>query len=100
MRKCIAPERLAALPDAEVVERLVAVRGIGPWSAHMHLLFALGRPDVWPTGDLGVQKGLARIRGLGRPVTARELEALGEAYRPHRSLVAWYAWRALEIDFP
>lgn len=96
----LEPRRLARLPDEEVVARLVTVRGIGPWSAHMHLLSGLGRMDVWPVGDLGVRQGIARWRGLAAPPTPRALEALGEPYRPWRSLLAWYAWRAVEIGYP
>ncbi|MFM8385199.1 MAG: DNA-3-methyladenine glycosylase family protein [Planctomycetia bacterium] len=96
----LEPRRLARLPDEEVVARLVTVRGIGPWSAHMHLLFGLGRMDVWPVGDLGVRQGIARWRGLAALPSPRALEALGEPYRPWRSLLAWYAWRAVEIGYP
>ena len=78
----------------------MAVRGIGPWTAHMFLLFTLRRPDVWPTGDLGVRVGYARAYGLAEPPTPRELEALGEPFRPHRSVVAWYCWRAADTATP
>lgn len=66
----------------------------------MHLLFGLGRMDVWPVGDLGVRQGIARWRGLAALPSPRALEALGEPYRPWRSLLAWYAWRAVEIGYP
>lgn len=91
---------MGRLDDAEVERRLVAVRGIGPWTAHMFLLFTLRRPDVWPTGDLGVRVGYARAYGLAEPPTPRELEALGEPFRPHRSVVAWYCWRAADTATP
>jgi 3-methyladenine DNA glycosylase/8-oxoguanine DNA glycosylase len=100
VRGDLDPGTLTRASDEEVVARLTRVRGIGPWSAHMHLIFSLGRPDVWPTGDLGVQKGVAAWKGLATTPGPRELEALGEAWRPHRTLAAWYAWRALEIGFP
>lgn len=86
------------LDDEEVQRRLTSVRGIGPWTAHMFLMFALRRPDVWPVGDLGVRTGFARIHGLGEAPRERELIPLGEAYRPWRSAAAWYCWRALETD--
>lgn len=95
----LVPEALRRCSDEEVVARLTCVRGIGPWSAHMHLLFALQRPDVWPTGDLGVRLGLARVLGLAEPPAPRRVEALGEPFRPYRSTLAWYAWRAVEIGF-
>ncbi len=84
------------LSDEEVVERLVHVRGIGPWTARMFLLFELRRPDVWPTGDLGVRTGYAALHRLQAAPSARELEALGDRFRPWRSAAAWYCWRALE----
>ena len=92
--------RLPELPDDEVVERLSTVRGIGPWTAQMYLIFALRRPDVWPVGDLGVRAGYARVHGLGEVPTQKEMPALGEAYRPWRSAAAWYCWRVLETDLP
>jgi DNA-3-methyladenine glycosylase II len=88
---------LAALEDHAVVERLCRVRGVGPWTAQMHLLFDLRRPDVWPTGDLGVRAGLGRVLGWDAPPTAAEAELMGVGYRPWRSAVAWYCWRAVEI---
>lgn len=88
------------LEDEAVVERLVAVRGIGRWTAQMFLMFQLRRPDVWPTGDLGVRNGYARIFALDEPPAPAELEALGERLRPHRSTAAWYCWRAADLVLP
>jgi len=82
--------------DAEVVTRLSTVRGIGRWTSEMFLMFQLQRLDVWPTGDLGVRKGYGLAWGIPTP-TAKELEPLGEPYRPYRSVVAWYCWRASEL---
>jgi DNA-3-methyladenine glycosylase II len=90
------PHRLRAESDAEVTARLSAVRGIGKWTAEMFLMFQLRRLDVWPTGDLGVRKGFGLAWGIPTP-TARELEPLGDPYRPYRSVVAWYCWRAAEL---
>lgn len=87
-------------PDEEVVRRLTLVRGIGPWTAHMYLLFRLHRPDVWPVGDLGVRAGFAKIHGLQEHPTPKELAGLGERYRPWRSAAAYYCWRALETELP
>lgn len=92
--------RLPELPDDEVVARLSTVRGIGPWTAQMYLIFALHRPDVWPVGDLGVRAGYARIHDLDDVPTQREMPALGEAYRPWRTAAAWYCWRVLETELP
>ncbi len=87
-------------PDDEVVRRLTTVWGIGEWTAQMYLMFRLHRPDVWPTGDLGVRAGYARICGLDAQPSAKELEPLGDTLRPWRSAAAWYCYRALEIDAP
>ena len=90
------PRRLRAESDAEVIARLTAVRGIGTWTAQMFLMFQLRRLDVWPTGDLGVRKGFGLAWQIPTP-TAKQLEPLGDPYRPYRSVVAWYCWRAAEI---
>ena len=82
--------------DAEMVARLSTVRGIGKWTAEMFLLFQLRRLDVWPTGDLGVRRGYGLAWQVPTP-TAKELDPLGESYRPYRSIVAWYCWRAAEF---
>ena len=87
---------LRAVSDADLVTRLSSVRGIGPWTAEMFLMFQLRRLDVWPTGDLGVRKGFGLAWGIPTP-TAKELEPLGDPFRPYRSVVAWYCWRAAEL---
>lgn len=86
------------LSDSDVVEHLTLVRGIGPWTAQMFLLFELERPDVWPTGDLGVRSGFARAFGLEEVPTQRQLEPLGDPFAPNRSTIAWWCWR--EMDTP
>ncbi len=90
------PPGLRSESDAEVVARMSAVRGIGRWTAEMFLMFQLRHLDVWPTGDLGVRKGFGLAWGIPTP-TAKQLEPLGEPYRPYRSVVAWYCWRAAEL---
>jgi DNA-3-methyladenine glycosylase II len=92
----LTPRGLARESDEEVIERLSAVRGIGRWTAEMFLIFQLRRLDVWPTGDLGVRRGYGLAWQVPMP-TARELEPLGDPYRPYRSVVAWYCWRAAEL---
>jgi DNA-3-methyladenine glycosylase II len=92
----LSPRGLSRQSDEEVIARLSTVRGIGPWTAQMFLMFQLRRLDVWPVGDFGVRHGY----GLGWNVptpTARELEPLGDLYRPYRTVVAWYCWRAAEL---
>jgi DNA-3-methyladenine glycosylase II len=90
------PAGLRRESDADVVARLTTVRGIGKWSAEMFLMFQLRRLDVWPTGDLGVRKGFGLAWGIPTP-TAKQLDPLGDPFRPYRSVVAWYCWRAAEI---
>lgn len=92
------PDRahLTTLSDAEVEGALVAVRGVGPWTAQMLMMFTLGRPDVWPAADLGVQEGYRLVSGADARPTAAALAAEGERYRPFRSAAAWYLWRAVD----
>ncbi len=83
---------LAELDDAAAIERLVQAKGIGPWSAEIYLLFALGRPDVWPADDLAVQVAVQRVKGLdARPGRAAMVE-IAEPWRPHRSAAARFLW--------
>jgi len=83
--------------DDEVVRRLTMVRGVGPWTAHMYLMFRLHRPDVWPVGDYGVRAGYATIHDMKKQPTQKQLENRGDAYRPWRSAAAWYCWRAVDL---
>jgi DNA-3-methyladenine glycosylase II len=92
----LSPRGLARESDEEIVARLSAVRGIGPWTAEMFLIFQLRRLDVWPTGDLGVRRGYGLAWRIPAP-GARELQRLGDPYRPYRSVLAWYCWRAAEL---
>jgi DNA-3-methyladenine glycosylase II len=89
--------RLRKMGDEEIISRLIAVRGVGPWTAEMLLIFRLGRPDVLPTSDFGVRKGFMITYGTKDLPTAKELLAHGERWRPFRSVASWYMWRALEI---
>ena len=89
----------ASMTDDEIVDRLVTVRGIGRWTAEMFLIFELRRPDVWPVDDLAVRRGFAIAQGLAA-ITPRELSAAGERYRPHRTVAAWYCWRATDAVLP
>ncbi len=87
---------LLRMSDDEIVARLTTVRGIGRWTVEMLLLFDLGRPDVWPVDDYGVRKGFAKTFGRRKLPTPKQLMKLGEKWRPHRSVAAWYFWRALD----
>ena len=88
--------RLARVGDEEIVARLSTVRGIGKWSAEIFLMFQLRRMDVWPTGDLAIRKGYSLAWGIPTP-TPKQLDALGEPYRPYRTVLAWYCWRASQL---
>jgi DNA-3-methyladenine glycosylase II len=89
---------LARRPDDEVVRALSALRGIGPWTAQMFLMFRLGRLDVMPELDLGVQEGVRRLDGLDARPTPRELRARSECWRPLRSVGSWMMWRLADED--
>jgi DNA-3-methyladenine glycosylase II len=91
---------LAKMSDEEIIERLTSVRGIGRWTVEMLLLFDLGRPDVWPVTDYGVQKGYAKTFRKRKLPTPKELHRIGEKWRPYRSAAAWYFWRALDTAEP
>jgi len=93
-------DRMNRLPDEQVVQELVLVRGIGEWTAHMFLMFQCGRLDVWPTGDFGVRNGYAQMYGLDPMPTAKQLEPLGDRFRPYRSLVACWCWQAVDTVTP
>ena len=86
--------------DEEIIRRLTLVKGIGPWTAQMYLMFRLHRPDVWPVLDLGVRSGFSKVHGLEAAPGPKELEPLGDRYRPWRSAAAFYCWRALENELP
>jgi DNA-3-methyladenine glycosylase II len=90
------PGELHDLSDEALIERLLVVRGVGPWTVQM-LLLRLGRPDVLPTADLGIRKGVARIDGLEAAPTPREVARRGEVWAPFRSVASWYLWRVLEV---
>lgn len=85
---------LAALPsdDEEAIAQLVRIKGIGRWSAEIYLLFAEGRPDIWPAGDLAVQAGIGRILGLEERPSEKATRELAEGWRPHRGAVAILTW--------
>jgi|SRR5437588_847355 len=89
---------LAKMTDEEIIERLIIVRGIGRWTVEMLLLFDLGRPDVWPIHDYGVRKGFAKTFGKRKLPTPKQLLKHGKKFAPHRSVAAWYFWRALDND--
>lgn len=85
------------MSDEELVERLISVRGIGAWTVEMFLIFRLGRPDVLPIHDYGVQKGFALTYAKKQIPKPRELAKFGERWRPYRTVASWYMWRAVQL---
>ena len=84
-------------PDDEVMRQLVAVKGIGRWTAEIYLMFRLGRPDIFPADDLGLMNAVQRVYGLRQRPTPEKLRRRSEPWRPYRSVAAWYLWASLEI---
>lgn len=91
-------DALHAMDDAAIVERLTAVRGVGPWTAEMLLIFQLGRPDVLPVTDYGVRNGFRRAFGFEELPTPAVLRDAAERWRPYRSVASWYLWRVVDLD--
>jgi len=89
-------EELETLSDSEVIERLTEVKGIGVWTVHMFLMFALRRTDVLPVGDLGIRNAIKAAYGLKQSPTPAEVEAMGARWRPYCTVASWYLWRSLE----
>ena len=94
----VVPTRqaIARMSDVEIIERLTTIRGVGPWTVEMLLMFTLGRPDVLPATDYGVRSGFALVYGLKELPLPKDVLAHGERWRPYRSVASWYFWRALE----
>ena len=88
---------LAPLDDDEIIDRLTQVKGVGPWSVKMYLMFRLGRPDVLPQTDLGIRKGIMRTYGLKEMPPPKEVIQIAEPWRPYRTLACWFLWRSLEL---
>lgn len=93
-------EEAGKMSDQELVDRLISVRGIGAWTVEMFLIFRLGRPDVLPIHDYGVQKGWALTYRKRRIPKPKELLKFGERWRPYRTVASWYMWRAVELAGP
>ena len=83
--------------DDAIIDSLTSIKGIGVWTAHMFLIFALNRPDVFPVGDLGVRAALRNKHGLAELPHPKDCHELGEAWKPYRSVASWYLWRSLEL---
>jgi DNA-3-methyladenine glycosylase II len=88
--------RLVRMSDEEVIQALTAVKGIGVWTAQMFLMFALQRPDVLPTGDLGIQNAMKRAYALDAAPKPDEMMRIAQPWRPYASVASWYLWRSLD----
>lgn len=89
-------DELLELTDQEVIDRLTMVKGIGVWTAHMFLIFALRRPDVLPTGDLGIRNAIRKAYGLEELPSPADMETMAGRWRPYCTVASWYLWRSLE----
>ena len=96
--RAIDLDALDALPDEEIIDALVKVKGIGRWSAEMFLIFRLHRPDVLPVGDLGIVVAVQRAYRLRTRPKPERLRKIGDAWRPYRSVASWYLWRSLDNE--
>lgn len=93
-------ERLDQMADEEVIAALTQVKGFGEWSAHMLLMFHLGRPDILPVGDLGVRNGMKAAYGLEETPTPKEAKEIGAKWSPYATVASWYMWQILDIITP
>ena len=89
-------EAMRRMKDDEVMQALTSLKGVGAWTAHMFLIFALRRKDVLPVGDLGIRVAVQKAYGLDEIPQPAQVEALGEKWRPYRTVASWYLWRSLE----
>lgn len=94
----IEPKKFKTMSDEEIREHLIAVKGIGRWSADMFLMFALNRPDVLPIGDLGIRKGFQKLFKMKELPDPKKMERLAEPWRPYRTIASWYLWRLADED--
>ena len=92
----LSDRRLLKADDDEVIESVTAIKGVGRWTADMLLMFCIGRPDVLPVGDLGIQNGMRAAYGLTAGPKPAEMMEIAEAWRPYRSVGAWYLWRTID----
>lgn len=96
----IRPDRFPSMSDEEIREHLVAVKGIGVWTADMFLMFTLGRPDVLPTLDLGIRKGFKKLCNLRVEPTHEKMQKLAKDWAPYRTVASWYLWRLADEGNP
>jgi DNA-3-methyladenine glycosylase II len=93
----LSDRKLMRMPDDEVIDAVTRIKGVGRWTADMFLMFCLGRPDVLPVGDLGIQSSMRKAYGLGALPKAEEMLRIADPWRPYRSAGSWYLWRYTDI---
>jgi DNA-3-methyladenine glycosylase II len=94
----INPRKFAKMTSDEIIEHLVQIKGVGVWTAHMLLIFTLERPDILPTGDLGIRRGFQKLYNLRKEPTHDKMEKLAKEWREHASVASWYLWRIVDTD--
>ncbi len=94
----IEPKKFPKMSDAEIIEHVTAVKGIGEWTAHMFMMFTLARPDILPTGDLGIRKGFQKLFGLKSMPSPERMDKLAVAWSGHRTLASLYLWRLVDEE--
>lgn len=94
----ISPRKFVKMTSQEIVDHLVAIKGVGVWTAHMLLIFTLQRPDILPTGDLGIRKGFQVVYKLRSLPDHERMEKLAKEWREHASVASWYLWRVVDTD--
>ncbi len=94
----INPKKFKSMSNEEIIEHVVAVKGIGEWTAQMFLMFTLARPDVLPTGDLGIQKGFQKLFKLKNKPSPEQMQKLAKGWSGHRTAASMYVWRLLDED--
>ena len=87
-------KNMSSLSDGDIIEKLLTVKGVGEWTAHMFLMFTLGRPDIFPSGDLGLRNAFEKIIKKGQ--NRKQMEKFADRWKPYRTVASWYLWRALE----
>jgi len=93
----LTDDLINTMTDEELTTSLISIKGIGPWTIAMHSMFAMGRPDILPVGDLGVRKGMQLLYGLKELPSPAEMESLAETWRPYRSVGSFYMWKVAEM---
>ncbi len=89
----VNPRKFSSMEDEDIRAHIIAVKGVGPWTADMFLMFTLHRPDILPTGDLGIQKGFQRLFNLRTLPNPEKMKKLAEPWKPYRTIASWYLWR-------